>query len=353
MPITSKIHVFASHKGGTGKTMLSFNAASSYAANNPECKVAVFDMTELGDLSKRCLGGSKMSEQADEVLGSVFDIIYDAKQHIKEQSPPGVFSKIGDMFRSSNHDVSDLLENAVHCSEYNSAMPENLYLFSSGASTFGDEERPLEEMLRISDIFRRAFEQSKDAWRIFIDTDGDRRPAPFTKLAYALGERIIVPLQPDEADFNRLEQMISTLAKMKSRGELNCRVQLVAWNKLQLYKHEACDIGAFTTPKVTTDMVRHLNAKLYKLAQQTGNLFVHCDSPNLAEFTRSSTTWVCDFPDTVARPSNSQGIPFCQMVPGKITISDGLEFAIKKEQIDGCKENIQNLLNTVESMEVE
>ena len=68
---------------------------------------------------------------------------------------------------------------------------------------------------------------------MFVDTDGDRRPAPFTKLGYALADMCIVPIFPDESDFARLEPMFELLADMLEAGEIRCRIQFLAWNKLQ------------------------------------------------------------------------------------------------------------------------
>lgn len=86
MGIEGKIHVFASHKGGTGKTQLCFQAASQYADANPGSKVMLLDMTELGDLTKRCLGGAQgNADVIEKKSGLIFSLLDIVKRAIQEE----------------------------------------------------------------------------------------------------------------------------------------------------------------------------------------------------------------------------------------------------------------------------
>lgn len=191
------------------------------------------------------------------------------------------------------------------------------------------------------------------------------------------------------------------------------QIQFIAWNKVQLYKKDACDIGKFTPPKVTQDMVKGLNGQLYELARAWGELFVgvfrekfllqfaaptqepkrvfssknvvfammvffgrqeyclcrilsssaqinisqfpqlHADSPSLAVFSKSSTVLIRDFPDTCAYPANAKGIPYCLMVPGKVTTNNGTVFTVNQDQIASCRENIAELVERLVMMEID
>ena len=46
--------------------------------------------------------------------------------------------------------------------------------------------------------------------KVFLDTDGDRRPSPNTQIAYDFADYCVIPLEPDECDFGRLEPMIES-----------------------------------------------------------------------------------------------------------------------------------------------
>ena len=62
----------------------------------------------------------------------------------------------------------------------------------------------------IADVEPRMLEVVKEIFNTF-DTDGDRRPAPNTKLAYALADLCLIPVQPDLSDFQRLDPMFQVL----------------------------------------------------------------------------------------------------------------------------------------------
>merc|ERR1719191_1489609 len=107
-----------------------------------------------------------------------------------------------------------------------------------------------EDRARICEALRRALEESDKTWRVFIDTDGDRRPNALTRLGYLLADYCVVPIQADVSDFERVEQMFELLARYRQNGEAKCQVQLVLWNRMSAYRANACEIGHFTPPKV-------------------------------------------------------------------------------------------------------
>eukprot|EP00913_Durusdinium_trenchii_P030803 g28849.t1 len=120
MPLQSS-HVFASHIGHTGKTTLAYQMSTFFAQKHPDLTVLIMDLAEEGDLTKRLLGG------VDAAAGKV------------ESLPSGLTSWLW----SSKFDV---MEHAVKLKEHNPALPENLYLISSGA--WPRTEAPMDDDVR-------------------------------------------------------------------------------------------------------------------------------------------------------------------------------------------------------------
>eukprot|EP00397_Hematodinium_sp_SG-2012_P046017 GEMP01051858.1.p1 GENE.GEMP01051858.1~~GEMP01051858.1.p1 ORF type:complete len:337 (+),score=75.03 GEMP01051858.1:73-1083(+) len=334
MVISREIHLFASHKGGTGKTMLCFQIACQYAHENPEEHVLAFDLTELGDLTKRLFG--HRADVIEDQCGAIFDLFHAVD---KQKSMLSVFkSSVG-----MNQKID--FTNSVQPSVYNEAIPPNVYLVSSGAAT---QDMESFDYNKYAESIRSSLETSDKRWKVFIDTDGDRRPAPFTKLGYCLAHHIVVPLEPDFADFERLVQMVHTVDALSNELNFHSKISQVIWNKMQLQRVEGNEYGSFVTTKVAEELIDALNQRLYGIAKES-SLFLHKDDPTLKEFVMSTVCRVRDFSSTVCLPSNAQGLPFCRMQPGTITTGK-VKFQIKAEQIDGAAENIKDILGRLESM---
>ena len=94
---------------------------------------------------------------------------------------------------------------------------------SSGAQHTDDENRTPADTILLANKMRESLENTAENWKIFIDTDGDRRPSSATRLAYALGDLCIIPVQPDASDFERLAPMFNMMGGMYERGEMKCR----------------------------------------------------------------------------------------------------------------------------------
>merc|ERR1711959_734053 len=103
--------------------------------------------------------------------------------------------------------------------------------------------------------------------------------------------------------------------------------------------------------KVVGEVVGHLNRRLFETAKDTGDLFRHSRLPDVEAFTKESTLLIRDYPDTVMKPANANGLPFCRMAPGKIT-THATEFKIDKAQIESCVESVVYLLEGIELAEM-
>jgi len=348
MPVRA-ITVFASQKGGTGKTLLSVQTACAYADAHPSENVLYMDMTELGDGSKRLFGGLEFMEGKENLLGGVFGMIDKAVEVADAQAAGdgrGLLSRL--FFRGPQTPEFSIEDHAKHVNSVNktSGLPDNMYLVSSGGATIDTDEEVQEDpgiathedRSAICEALRKALTKSDKTWRVFVDTDGDRRPNSLTKLGYLLADFCVVPIQPDECDFQRVEQMLGVLGSLIGKEEANCKVGLLLWNRVQVYKGEQCAVGHFTPPKVSVDTIEYLNGRLAELRKATPELF----TPDF------ETVLVRDFPDTIAKSANACGLAFCRMAPGKVVTRNKLTFNVTKDQLQACTAGIDRILEKLE-----
>mmetsp|Transcript_2916 Transcript_2916/g.3276 ORF Transcript_2916/g.3276 Transcript_2916/m.3276 type:complete len:250 (+) Transcript_2916:50-799(+) len=228
MPLQSS-HVFASHIGHTGKTTLAYQMSSYFASKHPDVTVLVMDLAEEGDLTKRLLGGVDAAAKVDSLFGGVFRLLSAA-----EKRPSGLTSWLW----SSKFDV---MEHAVKLRDHNPALPENLYLISSGAYPTNDDSMSVEVRKSVVARIRQALDESPVTWKLFCDTDGDRRPSPYTLLAYGLCDQAIVPLHLNKGDLDRTETMLGVMHDYRMKGEIQTQVLFVVWNFVKVQKDEPCD----------------------------------------------------------------------------------------------------------------
>lgn len=305
MPLQSA-HVFASHIGHTGKTTLCFQMSNYYAQRHPEVRVLVMDLAEEGDLTKRMLGGVDAADgKAQELFGSVFSLIEDSKKATK-----GLTSWLWSS-------TVDLTQHAVQISQHNSAVPDNLYLISSGAWPYQEEQMNVDERKKVVAKIQESLDKSEATWKLFCDTDGDRRPSTFTKIGYGLCAHAIVPLHLNKGDLARTETMLGVMQSLREQNEISTQVLFVIWNFVKSNKDEPMEYKGtklpFTPTKVNLDILDSCNSRLCKLRQDLPGLFVH-DEASDADFVEAATTVLRQLADNVLRPSEELGKPFVKMV---------------------------------------
>ncbi|CAJ1364633.1 unnamed protein product [Effrenium voratum] len=349
MPLQSS-HVFASHIGHTGKTTLAYQMSSFYAGKHPELTVLIMDLAEEGDLTKRLLGGvDAASSKVESLFGGVFRLLQSA-----EKRASGLTSWLW----SSKFDV---MEHAVRLRDHNPALPANLYLISSGA--WPRTEAPMDDEVRkqVCGRIRESLEQSEVSWKLFCDTDGDRRPSPYTMLAYGLCDQAIVPLHLNKGDLDRTETMLGVMHELRQRGEIRTQVLFIVWNFVKVLKDEPVDYHGtlipFTPTKVCMDILESCNARLYRSAQELEGLFVHA-AESQADFVKSSTAVLRVLADNVLRPSEELGMPVVEMVnrlteSGKKTMkfqSGDIQYDTKGETITNVMDGLKQLEDKFEAM---
>jgi hypothetical protein len=313
------------------------------------------DLTELGDGTKRLFGGQEFMEGKENKLGGLFGMTNSAKEAQEDEerrqadeaagTGRGLLSRL--FFRGPQKVDFAIEDHAVHVNSINhtSGLPDNMFLISSGGETIDADDveeaagmKSHEDRSRICERLRSSLDDSDRTWRVFIDTDGDRRPNSLTRLGYLLADFCVVPIQADVCDFQRVEQMLGLLGNLREQGEANCQVQLLLWNKVQVYKGDASVVGHFTPPKVSIDTIQHLNGKLEELQKTCGDLFAPSFDNGL----------VRDFPDTVAQSANACGLAFCRMTAGKVVSRGGVPFQVSKDQLQVCQDAILKILEKME-----
>lgn len=349
MPLQSS-HVFASHIGHTGKTTLSFQMSSYYAIKHPETSVLVMDLSEEGDLTKRLLGGSDAaSEKIDALFGGVFQLLSDADRK---------GSRISGWLWSEKFDVEKY---AIQISEHNSGIPKNMYLISSGA--WPRSEPPMEDKARkqVCEKIKASLQESKKTWKLFCDTDGDRRPSPFTMLGYGLCGQAIVPLHLNKCDLDRTETMLGVMHHLRTSGEIQTQVLFVVWNFVKSRADTECEWNGMTLPftptKVCLDILDACNKRLHKISQELEGLFVH-GGPGISEadFVHASTTVLRQLADNVMKPSEELGLPFAEMLSKLGTKSalkfktGGVEYQAQRDVVEGVDASLNNLATKFEAM---
>lgn len=354
MPLQSA-HVFASHIGHTGKTTLAFQMSCFYAKRHPDTNVLVMDLAEEGDLTKRLLGGvDAAGKKVDELFGGVFRLLGDA-----DSKSSGLTSWLW------SSDV-DITAHAIRVSDHNPNMPKNLFLVSSGA--WPRDEQPMAEDKRrtVATKIRESLERSKESWKLFCDTDGDRRPSPFTLIGYSLCSQAIVPLHLNKGDLDRTETMLGVMHELRSKGEINTQVLMIVWNFVKSQKDEPMKHGSldipFTPSKVSLDIIDACSKRVYNVNQELPGLFVH-GAASQEDFLANTTCVLRQLADNVLKPAEELGMPFVEMVDqlaasGKKQMKfksgpDGVEYQAGDSVIHGVDEAIRFIEDKFEAMSLD
>lgn len=352
MPVQSA-HCFASHIGHTGKTSLCFQMSSYYAKKHPDLSVLVIDFAEEGDVTKRFLGGADAARGKIETLcGGIFKLLDEAKKE---------GSVLTSWLWADNLDVT---KHAIKLSDHNANLPPNLYLISSGAYPRGDQPLKVEDRKKMCKKIKESLENSGQTWKLFCDTDGDRRPSPYTLIAYGLCSGAIVPLHLNKSDLDRTETMLGLMHYYREQGEINTQVLFVVWNFVKSLKDEPMEHNGaqlpFTPAKVSLDILDACNKRLFEVSQELPGLFVHGDAPE-PDFMKSSTAVLRNLADNVMKPAEELGMPFIHMIEelqnsGKkqMTFKSGsVSYDAKEAQIKGVDDAISDIANKFEAMSID
>mmetsp|Transcript_56867 Transcript_56867/g.127806 ORF Transcript_56867/g.127806 Transcript_56867/m.127806 type:complete len:358 (+) Transcript_56867:79-1152(+) len=339
MPLSSA-HVFASHIGHSGKTTMCFQTSCSYAKRCPDEQVLVIDFTEEGDLTKRLLGGpDAASEKVSDLFGGVFRLLNDAAQ----QKTTGLTSWLW------NREI-DLEKHAVRLADHNDHLPGNIFLVSSGAFPREEEQLDAATCKQLAGGIREALEKSTKVWKVFCDTDGDRRPSALTRVAYCLCPQTVVMLHLSKCDLDRIETMMGLLQEYRAKGDIDTQIACIVWNFVKLHTKEPCVSKGhpaieipFTPTKVCQDILESCIKRICDTNEELPGLFLWGEmAPE--EFVKKTILVQKELADNVLKPSEELGLPFVQMIEdlqasGKKQMnfqSGGVKYEAKDEVIEGA-----------------
>jgi hypothetical protein len=294
------------------------------------------------------MGGVEQSARTQEVFGGVFGLLQDATD-----KSSGITSWLFSP-------TLDLTKHAIQVSDYNKNVPENLLLISSGAYPTPDERMEYANRKKICDKIRDSLtKDTATMWKLFCDTDGDRRPSPNTLIAYQLCEYAIVPLHLNRADLDRTETMLAVMDDYRNnKKEISTKVALLVWNFVKTQKDEPCahkgNEFPFTPQKVSLEILDSCNQKVFDVNEQLPGLFVN-HGMGFEEFAKASTTILRQVADNVLKPSEEMGYPWCVMqadLGGKKSqkfVSGGVEYSASSDTIDSCVTNLNFISRKVQA----
>uniref|UniRef100_A0A6U5C3U0 AAA domain-containing protein n=2 Tax=Hemiselmis andersenii TaxID=464988 RepID=A0A6U5C3U0_HEMAN len=356
--VLSSAHIFSNHKGGCGKTTILFHCAGEYAARHSDEKVLVIDSTLRGDLSELLLGGDKQAsgKQAVQAVtpfvstSRLFMLAASASAAHQEHGGARrntISAKVGKLFGAKDGatpEVMDLAKNVVRCSEFNSKMPDNVYLCPGGSGP--QTVYPRQQRIEVADALRKALESSTETWKVFVDSDGDQGFSDYTKIGHALCDRVVIPLKTNVNDFsNRCVPMLEELYNLRVEGEANSRVQLIVWNEVDVQKNAASAVSGLITPsKAAQGVIEMLNSLVAEVASTYPDLFYNAppeERAQVSEFCGASTMCMRDFGVT-GMAASEHGICFCRLKGGKLE-GGRLTYDISSESLGSASTNIAEL----------
>jgi hypothetical protein len=319
-----------------------------YATQNPNVTVLVMDLAEEGDLTKRLLGGVESSkDKVKKLCGGIFKLLDSAK------NSGGLTSWLWS-------DGFDIEKHAIKVAEHNPHVPDNVLLIASGAWPH-DKTMTEAERKKICCKISAALQTSPTTWKLFCDTDGDRRPSDFTLIAYGLCSHAIVPLHLNKGDLDRTETMLGIMQQYRKSGETKAQVAMIVWNFVNMLNGEPMDYKGvripFTPTKVNLDILDTCNRRLFGLSQSLEGLFVHGEASE-EEFFRSSACLLKQLPDNVLKPSEETGEPFVEMMrrldeSGKKSLmfkTGEAEYTAQEKVIQGANAAMEELESKFEAM---
>ncbi|MEI7694883.1 MAG: ParA family protein [Chlorobium sp.] len=349
------IYSIWNNKGGVGKSYLTFQIASEYAANHPDKKILVIDLCPQGNASGMLLGGMQEGERVLNELSS--------------QAPRRTISGyIEDRILSpyvNPHTGSSYL---LKVSDRNAEVPENLFLIT------GDEQLEIQA----SRVLGATAPGPTDAWRIvhtwmsdliediqrswnqqdttvFIDCNPSF--SIYTELALSASDRLIIPFSADGSSKRAVRAVLALLygitrasGSMQSQFYLNSqqfrlpipKIYCYIGNRLTQYVRSA---SAFRT------VVHEIGNEIWSVWQNNPNIFhIHPAGSgiptNRSAFNRMFQYEIVDA-NTASVVSSSLGIPMVRLTSGSRVVA-GRSVMVNQSQLDNQQPNIRDLVIAIE-----
>ena len=344
-------------QGGSGKTFLLFQTACDAALANRERKVLVVDFSVYSETSALLMGG--LSRSHDGRLGATIGMqntvdhiaenkradclvrdLYAYSQPAAAPERTGLFgfgSIRSALFGDKKRAAPRLDEYAVQPHNVNPRVPDNLYLIGgAGKLSWPAAGSPVwecsgEDLKVCAGALREGLDNLEGEWHVFVDTD-HLAASHLTKLALGAVDDVVIPLNLDEGDFQRLFEdatcnalFTDVMMPMAAQGYLRAKVRSIVFSKVLPNKNCACEREGmelpFTPAKNDVEMMLNLAASARLAVLQDPELEkTFADDDDIAisnmtdeEFCRSFCTACKMFPAVACSLTKLNGAPLCTL----------------------------------------
>ncbi|KAI5079871.1 hypothetical protein GOP47_0005350 [Adiantum capillus-veneris] len=381
MPVLST-HCFANHRGGVGKTTLTFQVSAAYALAHPSEKVFVIDASDAGDLSEMLMGGL-FEERGRQVLMQLVPLANTTRlflralachssSHLKEALEQdgeisAVVSKVIKEMPKSIKEASEfdserccvnLEEFAIPLEHVNPRLPSNMYVCPSGLDVEQSIAFSEPQRYSIISVLRESFKLVNGYWKIFIDTDAGFENDIYCSISVGISNFCLIPLHADMVDWYRVEPLLAENKALRESGHSDARVQMILWNGLTVKFNSRCfSVSAsgaskkcvFTPTKAEQDVIRSLNELVFKEAEKNPELFLHYEGGgmNPDEFHSKSCMCIRNF-SVVGVASRDSGIPIACISPGTFH-GQHMTYLLNEAVIERCRENMNELVKAIDA----
>jgi chromosome partitioning protein len=350
------VYALWNNKGGVGKSYLTFQIACEYAMHHRDQKVLVIDLCPQANSSSMLLGGITEGEKHLEEISSKSPKRTIAGYIEERIISPYLSPKNGAAF-------------VVKVSNYNSAVPDNLYL------VVGDESLEVQT----SRVAKATNPGPTDAWRLVhgwvSDLIGDIRHSwnvtqstvfidcnpsfsIYTELAMSASDRLIIPFSADGSSKRAVRAVLSLLYGItrirgaeKSEFFLNSDKFRMSLPKIYAYvgnRLTQMNRGAASAFKT---VVNEIGKEIWAVWQKNPNHFsIHPGGqppPRTApEFRKMFQAEINDA-NTASVVSGGLGIPISMLNAGRHVLA-GRRSQVNQSQLNKQRPNLRRFVQTIE-----
>ncbi|MGN0149461.1 MAG: ParA family protein [Clostridia bacterium] len=252
------------HKGGVGKSTITFHLAIRYAEKNPDKNVIVIDLCPQANSSMMLLGGGEVGEEhviklcSETVPKSVVGYLSTTIMNGRGAKPPK---------------YSDFI---VKVEEYNNRLPSNIYLLcgdgnlelmapaineTASAKALTPNAQPWSWTQEIIKRFIKSIDdESLSDWMVFIDTNPSF--SIYTQIAISAVNRLLIPINADNSSKTAVSALVALLhgtepphpiygswtyaAMAKEQNIVIPKIHLLIGNRLTQFEGPARAYGAIS-----------------------------------------------------------------------------------------------------------
>ena len=342
-------------KGGVGKSYLTFQIACEYARTHPQYNVLVLDLCPQANASSMLLGGVEKGERNLEKI---------VVSHPRRTIAGYINGRVLSPYVNPHIGAEYLLQ----VQQYNSAIPENLFLVS------GDEDLELQA----SRVVKACSPGPDDAWRIVhgwisdliadirlswnvrdttIFVDCNLSFTIYTELALSASDRLLIPFSADGSSKRAVCAVLSLLyGRTRSPGALKLEFYLQSERFRLSVPRIYCYVGNRLTQMNNSSasafktVVGEIGQEIFEAWSANPGFFCihpgHASPSNRTDFRKMFQVEIHDA-NTASVVSSALGIPISVLTAGKKKLS-GKTVTVNQTQLDRQKPNLQEFVRTIE-----